>query len=328
MKIINKVNYLILLFALSLFALSFSATAQTYPTRPIRFIIPFPAGSSSNDILGRALAQKLTDVLGQQVVVDNRSGASGHIGAEIVVRAPPDGYTLLLGVNGTLAIGPIVFSKLPYDPVRDLTPVARFVTIPYAIAIHPSVPANNIKEFIAYAKTQPGKLHFSSSGSGGTPHLCGELLKTMAGIDMVHVPYKGGAPAMVDLLGGQVQLYCSGITATLPHAKGGRLRLIAATTLKRSAVAPDVPTAHESGLAGFDVASWISIMAPANTPRPIVQRLYDAIVKVTNEPTMRNSIIAQGAEPALQTPEEFGVYLKDEIAKWAKVVKSAKVKVD
>jgi len=308
-------------------AWSAHAAAQAYPVRPIRFIIPFPAGSSSNDILGRALAQKLSDALGQQVVVDNRSGASGHIGAEIVARAAPDGYTLLLGVNGTLAIGPSVF-KMSYDPLRDLTPVARFVNVPYAISIHPSIPAANIKEFIAYAKTRPGKLHFSSSGSGGTPHLCGELLKTMAGIDLVHVPYKGGAPAMVDLLGGQVQMYCAGITAGLPHAKTGRLRLIAATTLKRSAVAPDVPTAHESGLAGFDVASWISIMAPAKTPRPVIQRLYDEIVKITNEPAMRNYIISQGAEPALQTPEEFSAYLKEEIAKWAKVVKAAGVKVD
>lgn len=304
------------------------AAAQNFPTRPIRFIIPFPAGSSSNDILGRALAQKLSDVLGQQVVVDNRSGASGHIGAEMVVKAAPDGYTLLLGVNGTLAIGPSVYAKLAYDPVRDLAPVARFAIVPYALSIHPSVPATNVKEFIAHAKSQPGKLLFSSSGSGGTPHLCGELLKTMAGIDMVHVPYKGGAPAIVDLMGGQVQLYCAGITAALPHAKSGKLRLIAATTLKRSAVAPDVPTAHESGLPGFDVASWISIMAPAHTPRPVVQKLYEAIVKVTNEPAMKNYIISQGAEPALQTPEEFGVYLKEEIAKWAKVVKAAKVKVD
>ena len=228
--------------------LALQAAAQNYPTRPIRFIIPFPAGSSSNDILGRALAQKMSDVLGQQVVVDNRSGASGHIGAEIVAKAAPDGYTLLLGVNGTLAIGPSVYSKLAYDPVRDLAPVARFVIVPYALSIHPSVPATSVKEFIAHAKSQPGKLLFSSSGSGGTPHLCGELLKTMAGINMVHVPYKGGAPAIVDLMGGQVQLYCAGITAALPHAKSGKLRLIGATTLKRSAVAPDVPTVNESGL--------------------------------------------------------------------------------
>ena len=323
MKNLFKIIYLCITLGFAL-----QTVAQNYPTRPIRFIIPYPAGSSSNDILGRALAQKLSELLGQQVVVDNRSGASGHIGSEIVARAAPDGYTLLLGVNGTLAIGPSVYAKLPYDPVRDLAPVARFAIVPYALSIHPSVPAANFKEFIAYAKTQPGKLLFSSSGSGGTPHLCGELLKTMAGIDMVHVPYKGGAPAMVDLLGGQVQLYCAGITAALPHAKSGKLRLIAATTLKRSAVAPDVPAAHESGLAGFDVASWISIMAPAKTPRPIIQRLYEAIVKVTNEPAMKNYIISQGAEPALQTPEEFGVYLKEEIAKWAKVVKAAKVKVD
>ncbi|HEY5898961.1 MAG TPA: tripartite tricarboxylate transporter substrate-binding protein, partial [Burkholderiales bacterium] len=203
-----------------------------------------------------------------------------------------------------------------------------FVNVPYALSIHPSIPAANIREFISYAKARPGKLHFSSSGSGGTPHLCGELLKTMAGIDMVHVPYKGGAPAMIDLLSGQVQMYCAGITASLPHAKSGRLRLIAATTLKRSAVAPDVPTAHESGLAGFDVASWISIMAPAKTPRPIIQRLYDEIARITNEPTMRNYIIAQGAEPALQTPDEFSAYLKEEIAKWAKVVKASGARID
>jgi tripartite-type tricarboxylate transporter receptor subunit TctC len=305
-----------------------TALAQTYPSHPIRLIIPFAAGSSSNDILGRALAQRLSAALGQQVVVDNRSGTGGNLGSELAAKSPPDGYTLLLGVNGPLAISPSVYSNLGYDPVRDLAPVARFAVVPYALIVHPSVPANNVRELIALARAKPGQLNFASSGSGGTPHLCGELLKTMAGIDMVHVPYKAGAPAVVDLAGGQVQLYCAGFTAVLPLVKARKLRLIAATTLTRSALLPELPTAHESGLPGFDVSSWMGIFAPAKTPAPVIRRLYGEIAGIVNDPEMKNFILSQGSEPGLMDPAAFGAYLKAEIAKWAKVVKTANVKPD
>jgi tripartite-type tricarboxylate transporter receptor subunit TctC len=316
------------LFALMCMAASQWVAAQAYPTRPVKLIIPFAAGSSSNDILGRQLAQRLSEAMGQQFVVENRPGAGGNLGSEVAAKSPPDGYTLLLGINGPLAISPSVYEKLGYDPVRDLAPVARFVVVPYALFIHPSVPAKNLKEFIALAKARPGELNFASSGSGGTPHLCGELLKTMAGINMVHVPYKAGAPAVMDLVGGQMQMYCSGITAVLQLVNSGKLRAISTATPNRSALLPGVPSAAESGLPGFDVASWIAVFAPAKTPEPIIRRLYDEIAKVTNDPEMQKSIVAQGAEPALMDPAQLGVYLKAEIAKWAKVVKAANVKPD
>jgi len=316
------------LLALACVAASPWAAAQAYPTRPVKLIIPFAAGASSNDILGRQLAQRLTEAMGQQFVVENRPGAGGNLGSEVAAKSPPDGYTLLLGINGPLAISPSVYEKLGYDPVRDLAPIARFVVVPYALFIHPSLPAKNLKEFISLAKARPGELNFGSSGNGGTPHLCGELLKTMTGINIVHVPYKAGAPAVMDLVGGQMQMYCSGITAVLQLVNTGKLRAISTATPNRSALLPGVPSAAESGLSGFDVASWIAIFAPAKTPEPIIRRLYEEIAKVANDPEMQKSIVAQGAEPALLDPAQLSAYLKAEIAKWAKVVKAANVKMD
>ncbi len=307
-----------------------AAQAQThanYPQRPIRLICPFAAGSSSNDILGRQLAQRMSAALGQQIVVDNRPGASGHIGAEVVARASPDGYTLMLGTNGTLATSVTANVRLGYDPVRDFAPIARFAIVPYAFTVNANLPANNLKEFIAYARARPGKLHFASSGTGNTPHLCGELLKINAGIDIVHVPYKGGAPAVVDLLAGHVQLYCGGVTSALTQVKTGKLRFLAVTTLNRSPAAPDLPTAHEQGLQGFDVASWIALVAPAKTPPAIIQRLYETLARVTNEPEMKASILAQGSEPAVLPPRELGEYIQTEIVKWARVIKAAGINV-
>ena len=314
--------------ALCVMVVSTLAAAQSYPVRPVRLIIPFAAGSSSNDILGRALAQKLGDALGQQVVVDNRAGAGGNLGSEIAAKSPPDGYTILLGINGPMAISPSVYPQLGYDPLKDLAPIARFAVVPYSIILNPAVAANTIGELIALAKAKPGQLNFGSSGSGGTPHLCGELLKTMAGIDMVHVPYKAGAPAVIDLVGGQVQMYCAGLTAVLPLVKSGKLRVIAATTLNRSPLMPDMPTVHESGVSGFDVSSWIGVLAPAKTPAPVIRRLYEEIARIVNDPEMKNFILSQGSEPGLMDPAQFGAYMKAEVAKWAKVVKSANVRPD
>ena len=315
-------------FCAFLSAAGYACAQQPYPTKPIRLIIPFAAGSSSNDILGRALAQRLAEALQQQVVVENHSGAGGNVGSDMASKATPDGYTLLLGVNGPLAISPSVYAKLGYDPVKDLAPIAMFAVVPYALVVNPAVPAGNVAELIALAKARPGQLNFASSGSGGTPHLCGELLKTVAGIDMVHVPYKAGAPAVVDLLGGRVQLYCSGITAVLPQIKAGKLRALATTTPNRSLMLPDVPTAQEAGLTGFDVSSWMGVLAPARTPEPVIRLLYGKIAGIVSDPNMKELISSQGSEPALMGPELFGAYLKAEIGKWAKVVKAANVKPD
>lgn len=304
------------------------ASAQSYPTRPIRLIVPYPPGSSSNDILGRALAQRLSSGLGQQVVVDNRAGASGTMGTELVAKAAPDGYTLLIGVASPLSVGPSVYPKLGYDSVRDFAPVARYAVIPYVMAVNLSVPATNVKELIALAKARPGQLNFASSGIGGSPHLCGELFKSAAGIDMVHVPYKGAALAVTDVLGGQVQMFCTGLTALASHIKAGRMRPIGMASLGRSALMPELPTLSEQGLTGFEVNSWSGVMAPAKTPQPVIRRLYDEIARIVNNADMKNFMLSQGAEPALMDPVQFGAYLKADIAKWAKVVKAANIKVD
>ena len=305
-----------------------TGSGQAYPNRPVRLIMPYPAGSSSNDIMGRALALRLSAQMGQQIVFDNRAGASGTLGTEMVAKAQPDGYTLLLGINGPLAISPSVYPKLGYDTLRDFAPVAMVALVPYIIVINPSVPAANLKEFIALAKAQPGRLHFASSGSGGTPHLCGELLKTMAAIDLVHVPYKGGAPAIVDTVAGQTQMFCPGVTGALQFVKQGKLRALGLTTLRRSPLLPDLPTLDEQGLSGFDASSWMAIVAPAKTPRPIVQRLYEEIARAVNHPEMKNFILQQGSEPTVMNPQELGAYIRTEIDKWAKVVKLVGLKVD
>lgn len=302
--------------------------ADAYPSRPIRMIVPYPAGASTNDILGRALAPKLAEVLGQNVVVDNRPGAGGNVGSDLAAKSAPDGYTLLLGTNGPIAVSQHVYRKLPYDPLKDLAPVAMFALIPYVILVHPSVPAASLKDFIALARSKPGQMHFASAGNASTPHLCGELLKTVAGIDIVHVPYKGGALAMIDTVGGQTQMYCTGLPSAVQQVKAGRLRALAVTTLKRSPALPDMSTAAEQGLAGFDVNSWNGFMVPARTPAAIVSALNAATRRIMATAEMKTYLQNQGAEILLLGPREFGDYLANESAKWAKVVKAAKVRVD
>ncbi len=302
--------------------------AQSYPDRPIRLIVPYPPGSSTNDILGRALASRLTTALGQQVVVDNRSGASGNVGSELVAKSAPDGYTLLIGVAGPLAVGPAVYKNLGYVPTRDLAPIAMYAAIPYVLVVNPSVPANNIKELIALAKSKPGQLNFASSGSGGSPHLCGELFKVMAGIDIVHIPYKGAGIAMIDVLSGQIPMICTGATALASHIKSGRLRPLGVASLKRSPEFPDLPTISEQGLTGFDVTSWTGLLAPAKTPEPIIRKLYEAVAKISATDDMKKFLASVGAEPALMGPKEFGAYLKVDTERWAKVVKAANLKID
>lgn len=313
--------------ALLLASASQAFAAEAYPTRPIRLIVPYPPGASTNDILGRALAQRMTTGLGQQVVVDNRSGASGTLGSEIVAKSTPDGYTLLIGVASPLSVGPSVY-KLGFDPVKDLAPIARFALIPYVMAVHPSLPAKNIQEFIAYAKANPGKINFGSSGSGGSPHLCSELFKTRTGVNMVHIPYKGGAAAMIDVLSGQVPMICTGATALSAHINSGRLRALGVATLERSAQMPDLPTISEQGVKGFDVSSWSGLLAPAGTPKPVIDRLYREVARIIATDDMKNFMLKTGAEPALMAPQEFGKFIKTEIEVWAKVVKAANVRID
>ena len=310
-------------------ALSFAgpASGQEYPLKPVRLVVPYPAGSSSNDIIARYIAQPLTSALGQRVLVENRPGAGGNVGSEYVAKSPPDGYTLLVATNGPQAIAPNVF-KLNYDNQKDLTPVAMVANVPYMLMIHPSLPAKNVRELIALAKARPGQLLFASSGNAGTPHLCWELFKSMAKIDMVHVPYKGGAPAMMDTIGGQTQMYCSGLIAGSSQIKAGKLRALGMGTLERSPVMPEVPTIAEQGLAGFNVASWFGIMAPAHTPGAVVQRLYGEIAKIVETAEMRKFLLSQGAEPMVMDPPKFSEFLRAETDKWGKVVKDAKLKLD
>ena len=303
------------------------ASAQEYPAKPVRLVVPYPAGSSSNDIIARVLAERLSTPLGQRVLVENRPGAGGNVGSEYVAKALPDGYTLLVATNGPQAIAPNVF-KLNYDNQKDLTPVAMVANVPYMLVVHPSLPAKNVRELVALAKSRPGQLLFASSGNAGTPHLCWELLKSMAKIDIRHVPYKGGAPAMVDTIGGQTQMYCSGMIAVSPQIKAGKLRAIGMATLQRSPAMPEIPTVAEQGLAGFNVASWFGIMAPAGTPGAVVQRLFGEIAKISESAEMKKFLLTQGAEPMVMDPPKFSEFLRAETEKWGKVVKGANLKLD
>ena len=304
------------------------ASAQTYPNRPIRLVIPVQPGSSTNDSIPRYFARALSTVLGQQVVADNRAGASGQIASEMVAKAAPDGYTLLVGYTTTLGIGPSVHTNLGYDPDKDLTPVARLFVSSYVIAVNATVPATNLKELIELAKARPGQLHYASAGTGSTPHLCGELFKTMAGINIVHIPYKASGSAMTALAGGEAQIGCQAAGTLEPLIKAGKMRALAVAAPQRLPSHPDLPTANESGLSGFEVQSWTGYMAPAKTPEPIIRRLYDEIAKIIATQETKNFILSQGAEPALMDPKTFGAYIKVERVKWAKVVKAANVKLE
>ena len=300
-------------------------SAQSFPAKAIRLIVPFPPGGP-NDILGRVLAQKLTEQLGYQVVVDNRGGAGGIIGAELGARAAPDGYTLLLGGTASLSINPGLHKTLPYDPVKDFSAVSLVGTAPSMLIAHPGVPVKTVKDLIDLAKAKPGQLNFASAGIGTPPHLAGELFKSMAGVDMVHVPYKGGGPALTDLLAGQVGLYFSGISSALPFVKEGKLRGIAVTSAKRTAVVPDMPTFAESGLPGYEVGNWYAVLAPAATAPALVARLNTEVNKALQGADVRKRFLELAADPLGSTPAELAAYIRSEITKWAKVIKLAGIK--
>ena len=301
-----------------------SASAQTYPARPIRLVVPYPPGGPT-DFVGRTVGQKLSQFVGQQVVVDNRPGAGTIIGSELVARAAPDGYTLLFGTGGGTFLAPLMLPKVPYDPLRDFAPITMLVQSPQVLVVHPSVPAGSIGELIALAKAKPGVLNFASVGTGTSPHLGGELFQSLTGTRIVHVPYKGTAPAMTDLISGQVQMMFTSMPTVLAHVKAGRLKLLGTGGLKRSAVIPDTPSISES-VSGFELITWYGIFAPARTPEAIIRRLNTEIVKVLNDPEARNPLAAQGLEPAPMKPEELKRYTEQDTARWARLIKAAGIK--
>lgn len=304
-----------------------SSTAATFPSKPIRLVVPFAAGGTT-DILGRAAASELTKA-GMQAIVENRPGAGGNIGAEIVAKAAPDGHTLLVGTVGTHGINQSLYGRLPYDPIKDFAPVTLLALVPNVLVVHPSVPASNVKELLALAKSRPGKLNYASSGNGTSIHLSAELFKTMTGTFMTHIPYRGSAPALTDLVGGQADLMFDNLPSALPHIKSGKLRALAVTTDKPSPALPGVPTIAEAGpVKGYEASSWFGVLAPAGTPKDIVNKLQQTLSKALNSPEMREKLVGQGAEPVGDTPEHFAQHIQAETAKWAKVVKASGAKVD
>ena len=313
--------------SLLLACLSFASWAQGYPNHPIRLVVPFPPGGTT-DILARAVAQKLTEAMGQSVVLDNRPGAGGNIGADVVAKSAPDGYTLLMGTVGTHAINPSLYAKMPYDHVKDFVPVVLVAGVPNVLVVNPSLPVNSVADLIKLAKAKPGSINFASSGNGTSIHLSGELFKAMAGVDMTHVPYKGSAPALSDLISGQVQVMFDNLPSSLPQIKAGKLRAIAVTSLKRAPALPDVPTISESGLPGFEASSWFGVLAPAGTPPAVITRLNAEVDKWLQTPEAKEQLLAQGAQAAGDTPEQFAAFIRSETGKWAKVVKASGAKVD
>lgn len=301
------------------------ATAQPYPSKPIRLIVPFtPAGTT--DILARMVGQKLSEAVGMQVVIDNRPGAAGSIGAGIAAKAEPDGYTLLMGHIGTLAVNPSLYEKLPYDPIRDFAPITLVAMVPSMLVVNPSLPVRSVKELIAFAKSRPGQLNYGSTGAGGTPYLAVEYFKLMAGLNIMEVRYKGAAPLTTDLIAGEIALTITGIPALAPHVKTGRLRALAVSSAKRCAAVLELPTISEAGLPGYEATSWYGVLAPAGTAPEIIAKLNAGIIKGIKQPDVAKRLAAEGAETVGGTPEEFSTFIKAETARWAKVLKATGAK--
>ena len=304
------------------------AAAQTaYPTKAIRYVVPFPAGGPL-DIVARAIGQDLSKSWNQPVIIDNRPGAGGNIGADAVAKSAPDGYTILMGAVSTHAINVSLYRKLPFDPVKDFAPVTLITQVPNVLIVHPSVPARSVKDLIALAKSRPGQLAFASGSTGSAGHLAGELFKTMAGIDMVHVPYKGAAPASIDLIAGHVSLMFDNLASALPNIDAARVRPLALTTIKRSALVPALPTISEQGLRDFDISTWFGILAPAATPAEIITRLNAEVVRILHTASMKERLAALGAEPVGDKPDEFAAFIKSEIPEYAKIIKASGATAD
>ncbi len=303
------------------------ALAQTYPQRPVRFVVPFPPGGST-DFIARILAQHMPALLGQSIVVDNRGGGGGNIGTNIAAKAAPDGYTVLITAAGPITINPAVYAKLPYDPVRDVPAVTLLIDYPLLFVAHPALAATSVKDLIAQAKAHPGKLRYAHPGVGTAPHLAVELFKMMVGVDITGLPYKGGGPALVSVVGNETQLSFATPPSSLPHVKSGRLRAIAVTTAKRSAALPDLPTFAESGVPGYDVDDWVGMFVPAGTPPRIIERLYAEVVKVLQMPEVKEQVLAGGSAVSGIPTEDMRKKVRAEIAMWTKVVKAAGIKVE
>ena len=303
------------------------ACAQEYPRKAIRLIVPFAPGGG-NDTVARAIAQSAGASLGQPVVVDNRAGAGGMLGAELAARAPPDGYTLFLGGVGSHAVNPNLHAKLPYDPVKDFAPITLIASAPSVLVVNPSLPARTLAEFTALAKASPGRINYASNGNGSSAQLAAVLYESMAGVQMVHVPYKGLAPALVDLLAGEVQAMFSSVVAIVPNIKAGRLRALAVTGKRRAALLPEVPTLDESGVPGYEAGSWYGILAPAGTPQAVVAKLHEAIVRALAQPEVRERLVSEGAEVIGSTPEAFAAHITAELARMGKLIRDAGIRME
>jgi len=303
------------------------AVAQAYPAKPIRIIVPSPPGDGS-DLMARAIGDKLSLAWNTPVVVDNRMGAGGRVGAEAAAKAAPDGYTLIMGNAGSHGINAALYADLPYDIERDFAPVTQVMRSPNVLVVSPALPAANVRELIALFKANPGKYSYGSGGNGSSAHLSAELFKSMAGVDVVHVPYKGASPALTDVIAGRVVMFIGNLPPAMPHIKSGNVRALAVTTAQRSALVPDIPTLAESGLPGFETVAWFGLFAPAGTPKPIVDKLQAEVARIVREPEIRERMTALGGEPVGNSPEAFSAIVKGDVAKWKKVVKDANVHVD
>lgn len=304
-----------------------AAAEYEYPSKSIRLIVPLAPGGG-NDILSRYIGHKLGAMVGQRMIIDNRPGAGGNIGTELAAKAPPDGYTLLMGGTAQITTNPSLYSNLAYDPMKDFSPITLIADFPTLVLVHPSLPVHSIKELIAFARSRPHQINFGSSGSGGGPHLAVELLKTMTGIDMVHVPYKGAGPALVDLVAGQISLLLNNPLSSLPYVKSGRVRAIAVTSSQRMPAAPDIPTVDESGIPGFVATIWLGLLAPAHTPPEIVMKIHGDVVKIVRNKDTVEWFIGQGMEPVGSTPEQFLERIKADTAKWAKIIKISGARIE
>ena len=309
------------------FAVTSAAEAQPYPTKTVRLVVPFPPGGSL-DFAGRLIAQKLTEMWGQSVVVENKPGAGGNIGADLVAKSPPDGYTILLGALSTHAVNPSLYKSMPYDAVKDFAPITLIAITPNVLVVNAASPVNNVKDFVAYTKANPGKLSFGSGSNGSAGHLAGELYKVETGTDAVHIPFKGGAPATQALLAGDTQFMFDNLANAMAQVKAGKLKALAVTTAQRSPLVPELPTMAEAGLPGFDISTWYGLFAPAGTPPAIVARWNADVTKILNSPDVRAKFVADGAEPSPDTPEQFARMISSELAKYARIIKASGAKVD
>jgi len=320
-------RFVLLLLALAAALSALPVPAQTYPSKPVRLVVPFPPGGSL-DIAGRLIAQKLTEMWGQSVVVENKPGAGGNIGADYVAKSPPDGYTILLGALSTHAVNPSLYKSMPYDAAKDFAPITLIAITPNVLVVNASLPVSNVKEFLAYAKANSGKIAFGSGSNGSAGHLAGELFKVETGVDATHIPYKGGAPATQALLAGDTQFMFDNLANAMAQVKAGKLKALAVTTAQRSPLVPDLPTMAEAGLPGFDISTWYGLFAPAGTPAPIVAKWNADVTRILTAPDVRAKLMADGADPSPDTPEQFAQMISRELAKYARIVKASGAKVD